>query len=142
MPSTPEFDYTISFWFRSQKSLFEMSRNYGNSDAYLFDIPEGPSCFIRNARYLRCLPDKLQDGDDTFDPLIISFDLEELWDFQAWIHVTYSANHKPGTFDEVNSYAYLRLDTSGFHKTLKGGYAPIGQPKIYYGINSELSNGI
>ena len=87
MPSNKqEFDYTISFWFRSRLSLEELERDYGDKKAYLFQIKDGPSCFIKNARRLHCDPIKvkfLEDNPDEFEIIDkIEFDLTELRDFQ------------------------------------------------------------
>ena len=66
---------------------------------------------------------------------MMSIDLTELPDIQAWIHITYAANHVPGTFDQVNSHAYMRVDSLGFSKTVEGSYTPITKNVINYGID-------
>ena len=129
MPYKKEFDYTVSFWFRSHRNLLDFERDFGDKKAYLFDLG-GPSCYILNAKKLVCDPDAS-----------VEFDLSELPDFQAWIHLTYSANHAPGTFTADTSKSYVRIDCSGFTRSASGSYAAISEPKAYYGIDANLTQG-
>ena len=158
MPQQSEFDYTISFWFRSKLSLEQMAQAYYERDAYLFEIKDGPACFIKDAKMLKCNPSRVTfenvevaqvvDGTESVTEVanevveMIEFDLSRLKDFQQWIHVIYSANHRPGTNDARESYSYLRIDVQGFNYLFTGGYAPISDPKIYYGINADRTQGI
>ena len=71
----------------------------------------------------------------------LSIDLSDLPDIQAWVHLTYAANHIPGTFDNITSYSYIRVDSLGFNKTVNGSYTPITKGKIFYGIGHDRKVG-
>lgn len=134
--SKPQFDYTISFWFRSHRDLFDLKRDYGSKRAYLFEIPDGPACWIQDAEKLVCDPEYVDASGAVVDNF--EFNLSELPDFQAWIHLTYSANNVPGTFWQRDSKSFIQIDCQGFQKKIRGGYSPITSTKAYYGINAAL----
>ena len=48
MPNTRDFDYTVMFWFRSQKSLTELNTDDSilNEKAFLFELPGSASCYV------------------------------------------------------------------------------------------------
>jgi hypothetical protein len=131
-----------------------MAQEYYERDAYLFEIKDGPACFIKDAKMLKCTPNRItfenvqvEGAEDVAEVVnevveMIEFDLSRLKDFQQWIHVLYSADHKPGTNAARESYSYLRIDVQGFNYVLKGGYSPIADSKIYYGINADRTQGI
>ena len=63
MPRSPEFDFTIQFWFRSHLSPAELT-HASEQRAYLFDFPECCSCYIEGGLALKCSVYKKTEDDD------------------------------------------------------------------------------
>lgn len=128
------------FWFRSALDMSELKRQGQDKDLYLFEIVNGPSCFIQNAAKLVCTP----MGKNSLGQYVeYALDLSLLPDIQSWIHLTYSANDKSGAGDGTakGSSSYMRVDSLGYSATLSGGYTPMGDKKIYYGTNAAVNKG-
>ena len=97
MPQTPLFDYTVMFWFRSAKSLAELSSDESILDqkAFLFELPGSAGCYVTRSSgsnagdgpWLQCTPvgqeEKYKDD--------FKINLADLPDIQTWMHLTYSA---------------------------------------------------
>ena len=119
MPGYREFDYTIMFWFRSQKSLLDLQSDESilNKKAYLFELPGSASCYVTRTEeeespYIGCNT----PGDN------LKIKLADLPDLQSWMHLTYSANFVPVSglaSDESKSY----VSVDGI--TVTGEYSPM-----------------
>ena len=64
--------------------------------------------------------------------------LAELPDIQAWMHLTYSANHSPVSKKaEAKSLPYLKVENI----LVTGPYLQIFDRRAYYGAGMDLEDG-
>ena len=116
MPKERLFDYTVMFWFRSHMTLEELRNDDSilNTNLRLFELPGAVACSVTRSLsedpYIVC-----NTPSDTMKVM-----LADLPDIQAWMHLTFSANHDD-SYGPNRSHCYINIDGA----MAEGDYPPM-----------------